>query len=174
LLKTRQSALLTFTSISPYQPGTLSDLIHKSYAGLVQDCPEYWKQESEKWEEFDRQAFGHPDTIGKCVFVSCLDDRPVGLASYDPRHEPQYGLIGQNCILPEYRGRGFGKLQILESLRRFRENQTKTARVTTSEHPFFAPARKMYESLGFEEVRRFPGGPDPRYRIIELRLKLLG
>lgn len=165
--------MLAFTPISLYQPGTLSDLIHKSYAGLVQECPEHWKQESEKWDDFDRQSFAHTDTIGKCVFVSCLDDRPIGLASYDQRHEPRYGLIGQNCVLPEYRGRGFGKQQILEILRRFRESKTRAARVVTSEHPFFVPATKMYQSLGFKETRRFIGGPDPRYKVIELEIELL-
>lgn len=164
--------MLAFAPISLYQPGALSDLIHKSYAGLIQECPEYWEQESEKWDDFDRQSFAHPDTIGKCVFMSCLDDKSIGLASYDPRHGPRYGLIGQNCVLPEYRGRGFGKQQILEILRRFRERKTGAARVTTSAHPFFIPANKMYQSLGFKETRRFIGGPDPRYEVIELEIEL--
>jgi GNAT superfamily N-acetyltransferase len=164
--------MLTWTPISLYRPGTLSDLVHKSYAILVQEYPEHWESESEKWEDFDRQAFGHPGTIGKCVFVSYLGDKPVGLAAYDPRHELQYGLIGQNCILPEYRGRGFGKQQILEILRRFRERKTGAARVTTSAHPFFIPAKNMYQSLGFKETRRFIGGPDPRYEVIELDIEL--
>lgn len=163
---------LTFALISRYRPGALSDLIHRSYAGLIQERPAYWKQEGEKWDDFDRQSFAHPDTIGKCVFVSCLDDESIGLASYDPRHAPRYGLIGQNCILPEYRGKGFGKQQILEILRRFGESHTRLARVSTSEHPFFGPALKMYQGLGFKETRRFIGGPDPRYKIVELEVEL--
>jgi ribosomal protein S18 acetylase RimI-like enzyme len=162
--------MLIFTPICHYPPGTLADLIRKSYAALVQECPEHWRQEGENWADFDRQSFAHPDTIGECVFVSCLNNEPVGLGSYDPRPEPQYGLIGQNCILPEYRGRGFGKEQILEILRRFKERKIKAARVTTSEHPFFLPARKMYQNLGFRETRRLLGGPDPRYGIIELEI----
>ncbi|MGA2361573.1 MAG: GNAT family N-acetyltransferase [Candidatus Aminicenantales bacterium] len=168
-----KTTTLKFASISHYQPGALSALIHKSYAGLIQECPEYWEQEGKKWDDFDRQSFAHPDTIGKCVFVSCLDDQSIGLASYDPRHGPRYGLIGQNCVLPEYRGRGFGKQQILEILGRFGESQTSAARVSTSEHPFFMPAQKMYQSLGFKETRRFVGGPDPRYKVIELEIDLL-
>jgi hypothetical protein len=39
--------------------------------------------------------------------------------------------------------------------------------VSTSEHPFFLPARRNYESCGFKESRRFTGGPDPQYNIIE-------
>lgn len=164
--------MLTFAPIMLFQPGLLTDLLHKSYAGLVELDPECWKGESEKWHDFDRQSFAHPGTIGKCVFVSCLDDRPIGLASYDPRREPDFGIIGQNCVLPEYRGQGFGKRQILEVLRRFVERRTRAARVTTSEHPFFTAALGMYRSLGFREIRRFAGGPDPRYQIIELEMEL--
>lgn len=165
--------MLVFTPISSYQPGALADLIRKSYAGLVQVCPQHWKKEGEKWDDFDRQSFAHPDTIGECVFVSSLDNEPIGLASYDPRHEPQYGLIGQNCILPEYRGQGFGKVQILEILRRFKERKIRAARAITSEHPFFVPAMKMYVALGFREVRRFAGGPDPDHGLIELELPII-
>jgi GNAT superfamily N-acetyltransferase len=165
--------MLTFAPISHFQPGALSDLIRRSYARLVQECSEHWKDEAKEWDDFDRQAFAHPGTIGTCVLISCLDDQPVGLASYDPRNEPEYGRVGQNCILPEFRGRGFGKQQILEVLRRLKGRRIRNARVTTSEHPFFLPARKMYEALGFKETRRFPGGPDPRYGIIELERPII-
>jgi ribosomal protein S18 acetylase RimI-like enzyme len=163
---------LVFAPIAFCRPGLLSDLLRRSYAGLVESCPEHWAQEAGKWDDLDREAFAQPKSIGKCVFVSALDDHLVGLASYDPRHEPEYGIVGQNCILPEYRGRGFGKLQIVETLRRFGERTTQAARVTTSEHPFFAPALGMYQSLGFREIRRFAGGPDPRYELVELEIKL--
>lgn len=163
---------LTFAPISLFSPGALANLLHRSYAALVEECPSRWVCETEKWEDFDRQTFAHPDTIGKCVFVSHLRDEPVGLASYDPRQAPRYGLIGQNCILPEFRGRGFGMLQIQEVLRRFGERGIRTARVTTSEHPFFLPARKMYESVGFKEIRRVAGGPDPDYGLIEMEMAL--
>jgi len=164
--------VLVFTPISSFRPGTLADLIRKSYAGLVGQCPEYWEPETKKWDDFDGRSFAHPETVGRCVFVSGLDAVPIGLASFDPRPGPRYGLIGQNCVLPEFRGRGFGPQQILEVLRRLRERDIRAARVTTSGHPFFIPALKMYQSLGFRETRRFSGGPDPRYELIELRMEL--
>jgi len=164
--------MLTFTPISLYHPGALADIIRRSYADLVAGDAARWGQEVRNWDDFDRQAFAHPETVGKCVFVSCLAGEPVGLASYDPRPGPDYGVIGQNCVLPEFRGRGFGRAQILEVLRLFKEKGIMAARVTTSEHPFFVPARRMYEALGFKVVGRSPGGPDPRYGIIELQMTL--
>jgi GNAT superfamily N-acetyltransferase len=166
--------VLAFEPISLFRPGALADIIGKSYAELVEKWPDSWKNESQKWTDFDRQAFASPDTVGRCVFVSCLDDQPVGLASYGPRQGPEVGLVGQNCVLPEFRGRGFGRLQILEILRRFGESGTKAARVITSGHPFFVPATRMYQSLGFKETRHLDGGPDPQYQVIELEMDLAG
>jgi GNAT superfamily N-acetyltransferase len=175
LLESRrmEDSPLTFEPIALFSPGELADIIGRSYAGLLKKWPDPWDGEREKWEDFDRQAFAHPDTVGRCVFVSCLERTPVGLASYDPRPGPSYAIVGQNCVLPEYRGRGFGKRQIREILRRFSAEKIRLARVTTSEHPFFIPALTMYRDLGFQETRRLGGGPDPRYRLIELEKGLL-
>ena len=172
-IRPMDDSLLTFEPVSLFSAGELADIIDRSYAELLEKWPGPWEHEREKWRDFDRQAFAHPDTVGKCVFVSCLERTPVGLASYDPRPGPSHAVIGQNCVLPEYRGRGFGKRQILEILGRFTAGKIRLARVTTSEHPFFIPAGTLYRDLGFQEIRRRPGGPDPRYRLIELEKGLL-
>lgn len=159
---------LDFSPITLFSPGDLASIIGRSYAALVAEDPVRWAAERGSWEEFDRRVFAAPDTVGRCVFISRLGPEPVGLASFDPRPGPAYGLVGQNCVLPEYRGRGFGKDQIIEVLARLRDRGVGAARVTTSGHPFFRPALEMYRGLGFREVRRYPGGPDPRYPLIDL------
>jgi len=164
---------LIFGPISLFSPGELADIVGRSYVELVEKWPDPWGREREKWEDFDRQAFAHPESMGKCVFVSCHEGKPVGLASYDPRPGPSYAIVGQNCVLPEYRCQGFGRLQIFEILRRFRTRKIRLARVTTSEHPFFLPAVRLYKDLGFQEIRRLVGGPDPSFHLIELEKKLL-
>lgn len=168
------SPALSFEPISLFRPGALADIIARSYAELAAKWPDPWEGERRNWADFDRRAFARPGSAGRCVFVSCLEDQHIGLGSYDPRPCPRYGIVGQNCVLPEWRGRGFGRRQILEILRRLREMGTNAARVTTSEHPFFVPALRMYLGLGFKETRRFAGGPDPRFRIVELELELRG
>ena len=62
---------------------------------------------------------------------------------------------------------------LLEILGRLAAGKVRLARVTTSGHPFFFPARTMYRDLGFRETRCFAGGPDPRYQLIELEKGLL-
>lgn len=164
--------VLTFEPLSAFSPGELADILGRSYAALVEEEPDLWGREREKWADFDRRAFAHPETIGRCVFVSRHGSETVGLGSYDPRPGPDRGIVGQNCVLPDCRGRGFGSRQVLEILKRFVDIGIRAARVTTSGHPFFAPALKMYGGLGFREIRRFAGGPDPRYPLVELERPL--
>lgn len=156
-----------FEPIDQHQRGVLCALLVRSYSELLIADAEHWEPCREEWSQFDAQVFGNPDTIGRCVFVTSVDGEVVGFGSYDPRQKPEVGIVGHNCVIPECRGRGIGKLQIGEILRRFRDMGIRRAVVQTGEQPFFAPARRMYEACGFVETRRLPGGPDPRYGLIE-------
>lgn len=161
-----------FTPIFEHRPGLLFDLLSQSYQELLLADPVHWAGERAGWRQFDQEAFSNPDTVGRCVFVSTVGGLPVGLGSYDPRQAPELGIVGHNCVLPEYRGRGIGKQQIREILRRFRALGIRRAVVSTGEHPFFQPVQRMYLACGFVETKRFAGGPDPRYRVIEYEREL--
>ncbi len=156
-----------FIPLAEHQPGILYDLLLKSYRELLASDPDFWRGEQETWHRFDRDAFGKLNTIGNCIFITGVEATPVGFGSFDLRLAPARGIIGHNCVVPEARGRGIGSQQIKEILRRFKEAGLRMALVSTSEHPFFLPAQRMYLACGFKEIRRLPGGPDPRYRLIE-------
>jgi GNAT superfamily N-acetyltransferase len=158
--------MLKFEPITKYEKGTIFSLLLQSFAEL-------WNDElEEKIKKFDREVFENPDTVGACAFISTLNGKPVGMASWDPRQRPELGIIGYNCILPEYQGRSFGKTQIKEIIRRLKEQGFKKVIVTTGEHPFFEPADKIYLTCGFKETRRYNEGRDPRYGSIDYELKL--
>jgi GNAT superfamily N-acetyltransferase len=163
---------LTFTSPFRAKAGIIAWLLNQSYAELVEAQPEIWKPEKANWEESDQDVFENPDTIGSCTFLSWYGRNLVGFFSFDPRNGPAYGIIGHNCILPEYRNQGFGKQQITEVLRKFRERSIRQARVSTSDHPFFLPARWMYIACGFTEVKRVPWVRDPSQNIIHYEKEL--
>ena len=163
---------LRFTSPHDQPPGTILSLLLRSYAALVEAEPKCRGRVEPKWAEFDREIFAHPDTIGSCVFLSRADDELVGFGSYDPRQKPAFGIVGHNCVLPEFRGRGYGAAQVLEILRRFRELGIRKARVTTGAHPFFLPARRMYAACGFRETGRRPWDLDPAQAVIDCELDL--
>ena len=110
--------------------------------------------------------------MGACGFISYLTTEIVGFASYDPRKYP-VGVIGHNCILPQFRGNGYGKQQINEFLYRFRKLNFTKATVSTGEHEFFYPAQMMYLNCGFRDIRRFPGREGNRdYVIVEYEREL--
>ena len=106
------------------------------------------------------------------MFLSWSGDQVVGFASYDPRQRPQSGLVGHNCILPEFHGQGFGRQQIREIVRRFRAMGIRMARASTAENPFFVPAQAMYTACGFRETGRHPWEGDPSHDVIEYEMRL--
>ena len=158
---------IRFTSPLEYERGIIADLLKKTYREIVLSNPERWRQEEIKWNEFDKAIFEYPDSIGNCVFLSLLGKRIVGFGSYDPRGRPDFGIIGHNCILAEFRGKGYGRQQLLEILRRLQSLGIKSAKASTGSYAFFIPARRMYLSCGFLEVGRKPWDVDPSQDIIE-------
>jgi len=153
-------------------PGIVARLLNESYAELVEAEPDPWLEEKQGWLQFDRDVFNYPETVGACSFLSWRGKGIVGLFSYDLRPRPAYGVISHNCILPEYRGKGFGKQQVREILQRFRQVGLRQARVSTGGHHFFVPAQRMYVGCGFTEVRREPWDRDPRQSIIHYEMAI--
>jgi len=144
----------------------------QSYADLIKSDPIHWKHEENNWNEFDRDAFSNPETVGACVFLSWNGRELVGFASFDPRQRPLCGIIGHNCILPEFRGKGFGKQQVDEILDRFMILKIQTCKVTTNDNPFFVPAQRMYKSCGFQEISRELWEGDKTQCIIHYRKRI--
>jgi GNAT superfamily N-acetyltransferase len=166
------AATIEFTPICAHTPGILAAILARSYEPLLAEGRLSAMQPSRKWPAFDGQVFDNPDTVGKSVFVTCVDGRVIGFASWDPRCGPAYGVIGHNCVLPEHRGKGYGRAQIHEVLRRFRSLGFHKAAVMTGDDPFFLPAQRMYLACGFIEVARFPQGPDHTFGTIRYELDL--
>ena len=156
-----------FRTALDQKPGTIASLLKQAYAELVKRNPALWEPEQANWEKYDCDVFEQPETVGACIFLTWFDGRLAGFGSWDPRQRLRFGIIGHNCILPEFQGRGLGKLQVHEIVRRFREMAIETAKVSTNDLPFFIPAQRMYESCGFREVRRIPWDRDPGQMIIE-------
>ena len=163
---------LNFTPPHVQKPGTIAAILKICYADLVYSDPDLWGYEAEGWERFDTDVYEDPDSIGDNAFLSWLDEKLIGFASYDPRQWPSIGIIGHNSIIPEYQGQGFGKQQIEEILRRFRKMGFKRAKVSTLDHDFFIPAQAMYLACGFCESKRTPWEGCTEYRLIEYDMDL--
>ncbi len=96
----------------------------------------------------------------------------MGFASYDSRQAPDVGIVGHNCIVPEFQHRGIGATQMSEVLRRLRARKIHRARVPTLDLSFFAPARRMYVHAGFSETTRGPYPNRPELTLIEYECPL--
>lgn len=158
---------LEFTTPLDEEQGTIAALLCRCYADLLVSDPLHWKPEQGTWEQYDHAVYSHPETVGACIFLSRINGMIVGFGSWDSRQKPRYGIVGHNGILPEFRGKGYGKRQLREILRRFRKMGIQTAGVTTLDHPFFIPAQRMYTACGFVEMRRMPWDRNPELKRIE-------
>lgn len=166
------SLVLTFSEITKFKKGIIFEIIYSSYKELILSDEDEWSSHIEKWKKIDEDAFNNPNTIGKCCFISLENFKPVGFGSYDPRNLPDYGIIGQNCIIPEARGKGYGKQQILEIIRILKDKGARKVKVETSENVFFLPAQRTYISCGFVEKKRYNKRDGTKSKIIEYELKL--
>ena len=81
-------------------------------------------------------------------FVAEIDGRVVGYASYWFVEADETGHVGNNCVDPDFRGRGIGTALIGRVIERLRELGARIAVVTTLEHDL--PARRVYEKHGFK------------------------
>jgi GNAT superfamily N-acetyltransferase len=136
----------------------LADLLAVCYAPLLEQLPVAKVHELRRdWADYDKDVHTEPDTVGDSGFSTCREGRVIGFASWDPREWPDVGRVGHNCIIPEVQGRGYGRRQVEEVLSLFRRRGFRRAVVRTDEHPFFEPARRMYERCGFRLIDREPG-----------------
>ena len=157
--------MLEFHKFGKYKAGIIFSLLYQSYKAYFQydpDCESGWKQ---AWEEYDKSVFGNPETVGACGFISSVGAQVIGFASWDPRQYP-CGIIGHNCILPEFRGNGFGRQQVKEVLRILKSKMFSEIIVTTGGHDFFKPAQKMYKACGFVEFERGYTDENPLYGTV--------
>jgi GNAT superfamily N-acetyltransferase len=161
------AAQLTFRPAAECQPGAVYTVLAQCYAGMLDVTLRG------SLRQFDREIFEAPDTVGACAFISSIDATIIGLFSYDPRQGPEVGLIGHNGVLPSFQRQGFGTQQVLEILRRFTSRRFARARVSTSEHPFFVPARRMYEKCGFRLSGTAPATDASPHRIVQYEKSLI-
>lgn len=137
-----------FKKISEFERGILYRLLLDGYSfdDRYRQCFE------QDWLEFDNFFFDNLEIADKYGFITVLDNKPIGLISWDPRNQPDYVAIGHNCIRAKYKGNGYGKAQLNEALNRIKKyDNLKKVIVGTNSH-LVAPHN--YESVGFKLIQR--------------------
>lgn len=156
------------SNFSQYKRGILFEMLMDAYS----PAPEIVSRHRQSWRDFDNFFFDNLGFIDKCGFVTVFDNQPVGFVSWDPRKLPESIEIGHNCVLCDFKGQGIGLWQINQALEMLKVRNPSKILVKTGNTPFFAPARKMYESSGFK-TERIVKNDDPSVpEVVEYCLKL--
>jgi GNAT superfamily N-acetyltransferase len=84
------------------------------------------------------------------VFVAVADERPVGFAAVmlNAFHE-RMGVVDMVAVDPDYQGRGIARKLMEHSTDHMRAHGMDIAAVGTGGDRGHAPARRLYESLGY-------------------------
>ena len=83
------------------------------------------------------------------VVAEAADRQVVGFVTYRLDHDLRVGEIGNNAVDPAWQGHGIATRLYREVLDRFRAAGMRVARVTTGLDDGHAPARAVYEKVGF-------------------------
>ena len=86
--------MIEYKTIENFKRGVFQEITKRSYEPLFNYFPDNKSEFHNEWEQSDKDTFDNPDTIGKCVFVSCVNKKPIGFASWNPQQKP-IGIIGQ-------------------------------------------------------------------------------
>lgn len=91
---------IEFRKVSGFKRGTLFELLSDAYSfdGRWEDCC------GADWKEFDDFFFDNPQIADRYGFITVLNGKAAGLASWDPRKMPEYVEIGHNCIITSCKG----------------------------------------------------------------------
>lgn len=139
---------IEFKKVSEFNRGIIYELLKNAYS-FNDNCERCWGSD---WKEFDDFFFDNLHIADRYGFITTYNHEAIGLASWNPTKMPEYTEIGHNCIVREYKGNGYGRLQLQEAVRRIIDMDANKIIVSTNE--LMLPAQRMYESVGFKFCRR--------------------
>ena len=142
--------MIEFRKISEFPRGTLYNILADAYS-FDERNRQIWDA---NWTETDDFFYDNPEIADRYGIVTCLEGKPIGFVTWDPRHRPDYVEIGHNGIREQYKGRGYGRRQLEEALRRIREYEGLKRIIVCTNSNLIAP--KNYESVGFVLYDRKP------------------
>jgi GNAT superfamily N-acetyltransferase len=124
--------------------------VFESMRGVLGDAI-FARLHDPEWRAVQADAVRSACTSGDYdVFVALAEGRPVGFATValNAFHEGM-GVVDMVAVDPEYQRRGIATQLMDRSLEHMRERGMDIAAVGTGGDPGHAPARAVYEALGF-------------------------
>lgn len=144
--------------IRPYRPEDLEavmDIANRAWQSIYDSYANTYGAElthclvpdraTAKGEEVRSQCEQHPE----CAWVHEEDGTIAAFLTFRIDEDKKIGTICNNAVSPEFRGRGIGRQMYRKVLDLFKEKGMRFAKVLTGSDEGHAPARKAYESVGF-------------------------
>ena len=148
----------TDVTIRPALEADREKLIELIVQGFAEVTVHRWREErygvigGRTWDEWKADDVRAIDVAN--VVIAEADGKPVGLATFHVNEETRIGMVGNNAVLPAYRGRGIGGLLHARVLELIAAAGMEFAQVTTGLDDCYEPARRMYERQGFQPLYR--------------------
>lgn len=108
-----------------------------------------------RWEQGyrDELATLHDPVGGRHASVAALPDGTIGgLVSWRFDHKPRHGEIYLLAVSSLCRRQGIGRSLCEHAIAHMRAGDVEVVQIGTGGDPFHAPARTLYEGLGFTQV----------------------
>lgn len=136
--------MVLFKKFTDFPRGTLYDILQDAYSFDPRN-KEIWDK---NWHDLDDFFYDNPSIADTCGLVTCIEDVPIGFVTWDPRHRPEYVEIGHNGIREQYKGNGYGHMQLEEGIRRIKKYEGLQKIIVCTNCNLIAP--RNYESVGFK------------------------
>ncbi|MBQ4284679.1 MAG: GNAT family N-acetyltransferase [Lachnospira sp.] len=149
--------MIEFRRFTEFPRGTLYDILQDAYSYDSRNR-ELW---DENWRESDDFFYDNPNIADNYGLVTCIDNMPIGFVTWDPRHRPEYVEIGHNGIREKYKGKGYGREQLEEAIRRIKGYEGLQRIIVCTNSNLIAP--KNYESVGFKLYDRKKNDTESAY-----------
>lgn len=107
-----------------------------------------------RWEQDYRDDLPtrHHPAAGRAMAVAEVDGRIAGLVAWSSADRPDHGHVYLLAVAPPYRRGHVGRDLCRHALDALTAAGVRVVEIGTGGDPFHAPARALYESLGFTKV----------------------
>ena len=139
---------IEFKKITDFPQGTLCSLLRDGYSFE----PRFERDWLSQWKEFDDFFYDNPHIAEVSGFMTVYSGVPIGFVTWNPTNIPVSAEIGHNCIATKHKGKGYGKRQMQEAIKRITSQGAEKIIVTTNES--LVPAQHTYKSAGFRFLRK--------------------
>ncbi|WP_067683286.1 GNAT family N-acetyltransferase [Nocardia miyunensis] len=116
--------------------------------------PEVFEHQHGSWaEDYRRMVPGLlSDEQGKHVVLAREGSEIAGYLAWHTDIDRRHGEIDILCVREQWRGKGFGRALCAWAIEPMRSEGAEVVQIGTGGDDFHAPARHLYESLGFSLV----------------------